>query len=159
VVRSAFVHEGAARRLVHHLKYRGLAGAASLIAGAMAVLLDPGSAALVPVPRVLARLWHHGVDPAGELADALARRTGLPVVRRLARPLWWPRRAGPAEAARGDPRFRATGSPPPGSVLVDDVLTSGATLRAARSVLPAIRMAITATRAEHGVPSEPRPPR
>jgi predicted amidophosphoribosyltransferase len=100
---------------------------------------------LVPVPRVLARMWRYGVDPAATLSRALARRTGLPVERVLGRPFWWAGRAGPAGAIRGDPVFRAVRPSPPGAVLVDDVLTTGATLCAAAGALPGMRRAVTAT--------------
>jgi predicted amidophosphoribosyltransferase len=130
---------------VHHLKYRGLAAAGRVLAAQMVPLLPEGAAALVPVPRVLTRLVGYGVDPARELARELGRAAGLPVVPILVRPLWWPRRAGPAGAFRGAPAFRARRPVPVEAVLIDDVMTTGATLTAARRPLPAVRWALTAT--------------
>lgn len=142
---SALVHQGAARALVHHLKYGGLSAAAEVLAVAMERVVPPDAECLVPVPRVLVRMWRYGIDPSATLSRALARRTGLPVERVLARPVWWAGRAGPAGVVRGDPVFRAVRAAPPGAVLVDDVLTTGATLGAAAGVLPGVGRAITAT--------------
>lgn len=149
LVRSAYAHEGAARRLVHRLKYDALASAAVPFAREMADRLPVEARRLVPVPRVVARRWRHGIDPAAELAAALARFTGLPVVAAL-RPAWWvARRAGPAGGRRGVPRFILERSPGGGAVLVDDVVTTGTTLRAAAGVI-GCRHAVTATASIHG---------
>jgi predicted amidophosphoribosyltransferase len=121
----------------------------------MADLIDGDARALVPVPRVLVRVWSYGVDPALELAVALGRITGLPVVLAIRRPIWWRRRAGPAGAIRGEPRFRKRRSVG-GAVLIDDVVTTGRTLSAAHRCLPRAAYAVTATtaRSERGrVPS------
>ena len=155
LVRSAFLHQGAARALVHHLKYGGPVAACQLLATAMAGLLPPGAATLVPVPRVLVRTWRYGVDPAGLLAVALSRRTGLPVAGAIWRPWWWAPRAGPAHAVRGQPRFRGRTPLPPGPVLIDDVLTTGSTLSAAHRAVPRAVAAVTAT-TPAGVPCPPR---
>jgi predicted amidophosphoribosyltransferase len=150
LVRSAFAHRGTARLLVHRLKYGAHPGAASVLAAAMAATLPPGATSLVPVPRALLRRWKFGVDPAVELARALGRATGLPVVRALA-PAWWHRRrAGPADAERGVPRFRAVAVATTGAVLIDDVVTTGTTLRVASAALGGVRLALTATAAPRG---------
>jgi len=145
LVVSALVHDGAARSLIHHLKYRGLPAAAAVLAAAMEPVVPDAATCLVPVPRVMLRMWRYGIDPAATLCRALSRRTGLPVARVLARPIWWAGRAGPAAAVRGSPTFRAVRAVPSGAVLVDDVLTTGATLAAAAGALPGVGMAVTAT--------------
>jgi predicted amidophosphoribosyltransferase len=147
LVRPAFRHGGAARAMVHHLKYGGPDASGEILATAMTKLLPPGARALVPVPRVAARLWRYGSDPGAGLAAALARRTGLPVVAAIRRPVWWARRAGPVRTTRGRPGFRARRSVV-GAVLIDDVLTTGATLCAAAAAVPDALAAVTATAAD-----------
>jgi predicted amidophosphoribosyltransferase len=124
--------------------YEGLATAAGPLAAAMTRLLPPTTSCLVPVPRVTARRWRHGVDPAVELAGALGRMTGLEVIAALRPVVWVARRAGPAGRHRGRPRFTATCRLQSGAVLVDDVVTTGTTLGVAGSVTGA-RHAVTAT--------------
>jgi predicted amidophosphoribosyltransferase len=159
LVRSAFVHRGAARLLVHRLKYGGHHAAAAVLAGAMAGRLPPGAGALVPVPRARLRRWRYGVDPAVELARALGRVCSLPVVTALAPEWWHRRRAGLAGARRGLPRFRLVRGVPAGAVLVDDVVTTGATLRAAAAALGGPCAAVTATTALGTRALPPGPPR
>jgi hypothetical protein len=149
-VYSAFAHLGTARLLVHRLKYGAQPAAAHLLAAGMVRVLPADAALLVPVPRARLRLWRYGVDPALELARALGRVAGLPVRRVLVASWWHRRRAGPAGAKRGTPRFRVRGSVPTGAVLVDDVVTTGATLQAAAMALGGPRPAVTATVAPRG---------
>jgi predicted amidophosphoribosyltransferase len=149
-VRSAFVHSGAARRLVHRLKYQGLVAAARPLAAAMAPLLDPLPPAVVPVPRAALRRWRYGIDPGPELAKAMAAAVGVPVLLGL-RPGWWhAARAGPAGCRRGLPVFRPGEDVPPGSMLVDDVVTTGTTLVDAARRLGRVGGAVTATAAASG---------
>lgn len=132
--------------MVHLLKYEGIEAPAAVLAREMSLLLPIGVTALVPIPRATARKVRYGSDPALLLARLLGSSTGLPVVRSLAAPLWWPAHAGKARAQRTHPRFRNVRKAPTGSVLVDDVLTTGATVSAAAAI-SGIRHAITATRA------------
>jgi predicted amidophosphoribosyltransferase len=157
VVRSALLHAGPGRLLVHRLKYQGLVAAARVLAQAMAPLLDPPPPALVPVPRALLRRLAYGVDPGPELAGALGGLVGIPVADGLRAGLWHRRRAGPAQTERGKPRLRAAGEVPAGSVLVDDVITTGLTLTAAAAVVPGIAGAVTATAAPSAITREVPP--
>ncbi len=148
LVRTAFVHAGAARALVRRLKYDGVMAASAPLVEAMAALVPTDGRVLVPVPRSLSRRTRYGIDQSVVLAEALSGRTGLPVARVLsASPLHLPN-AGRGRAGRRPPRLRAHGRPGSGAVLVDDVLTTGTTLLAAMDALGGgVVGALTATRA------------
>ena len=78
-----------------------------------------------------------GFDQAQLLARAVARRLGLPARATLRRTSSTPQTGLDARARHLGPAFRAL-RPSPGSVvLVDDVVTTGATLEAAASALRA----------------------
>ena len=132
LVGSGFSHDGPARVLVHRLKYQGIRQAAGLLAERMAEVLDGTAGTLVPVRRVVLRTWKFGVDPGRELTHALAALTGLPIADVLRRPLWAPGHAGVGRESRTAIRFGARPVPFGTLILVDDVLTTGATLWAAR---------------------------
>ena len=153
---AGFVHEGPARRLVHALKYRAVVAAAEPLADAMAERLPGSVTALVPVPRAALRAFRHGIDPAAILAAAVARRTGLPVIDAIRPRLWWRRHAGRSRDERSAVRFTPSGSVVPRYVaLVDDVLTTGATARAAAAALNGLpTLVLVATCASRMEPGE-----
>ncbi|MEN8041646.1 MAG: hypothetical protein ABFR95_09105, partial [Actinomycetota bacterium] len=158
-VEAGFAHVGAAVRLVHNLKYRRSMSAGRVLAAAMASGVPADAAALVPVPRSLARRVAYGIDQAKVLADEVAVLTGLPVVDALAAPIWWRRQAGASRGDRHPVAFRSTRSLPYGAVLVDDVFTTGATALSAIAALGSPEMSVlVATSAgtmEPGTPSFP----
>lgn len=136
---AAFEHSGVARDLVLGLKYRGLTAFAELVAETLASRVP--ALPIVPVPRTWSRQMRYGVDPAREIAIRLAGAIEVPVLDLLSPPIHSRRRAG-GDHHRPAPRLRV-GTPPPGRfMLVDDVVTTGATIRSAMHSLGAGRIAL-----------------
>jgi predicted amidophosphoribosyltransferase len=141
------VHEGAARSLVRRLKYEGIGAVAEVVAAELVDRIPPDSESLVPIARTLVRRVKYGVDPASLLAQALSRRSGLPVHHALASPMWSRPNAGSGLVDRRPPQLRRRFESP-GAVLVDDVFTTGSTIDRAATTLGGVRVALTVT----GVP-------
>ncbi len=137
---SAVAYAGSARDALHALKFAGarpLAGvmAAQIAGGAPPALL---AGAIVAVPAHPGRRRARGYDPAGLLALALARRTGLPLLPVLRRGGGAVRQLGASRDVRraaGRLRVAAVRAAPRAVVLVDDVHTTGATLEACAAAL------------------------
>jgi predicted amidophosphoribosyltransferase len=150
---SSAAHEGVARELVAALKFRRLLPVAELMADRIQ-WLAPGTllgGTVVPVPTARLRSIARGFDPALEIAQALAARTSLPTSSCLAR-RGGGRQVGRRRAERvgHPPMIQARGRAPRSVLLVDDVLTTGATLsscaQALRSAGSVRIVAVTFTR-------------
>lgn len=137
--RAAVRYDDVARTLVHAFKYGDRLDLAPLMGGWMAragrELLD-GADALVPVPLHWRRLWARRFNQSAALARALAALSAVPVcddALKRVRPT--AQQVGLSKTARADnvqgafkvPREATAQVAGKRLVLVDDVLTSGAT--------------------------------
>ena len=137
---AAGPYRGAVRELAHGLKFGRLLALAPLAARMIVRACPPAlvRGAVVPVPPAPLRWRWRGFDAAEEIAIALAEATGLPLTPCLRR-AGGPRQVGRSRRRRlaDPPRVRAGGAVPPRALLVDDVITTGATAAACARALRA----------------------
>ncbi|MEY2567784.1 MAG: hypothetical protein QOE35_2313 [Actinomycetota bacterium] len=131
-----FAYVGAGRELVARLKYRNARGAVPWLAAAMASRVEAVGLDIVTwIPTTTRRRRNRGFDQAEVLARSVARHLGLPcgaLLRRLPGPAQTGR---VLEQRRAGPQLTASGPVPSAVLLVDDVVTSGATITAAALTL------------------------
>jgi len=140
LVVAAGAHDGALRSLATALKFDRRLPLAARAAAAIHAAAPPEAlrGGLVPVPPDPVRLRLRGFDPAEEIAAALARRTGLPLERCLARSRGRRQVGRPRRERLGSPPLIGAWRPAPRqALLVDDVWTTGATLSAGAAALRA----------------------
>jgi Predicted amidophosphoribosyltransferases len=162
---SYAAYEGRARQLIHLFKYEGMRPLGAVL-GRWLLRALPRNArydALAPAPMHWWKRFRRGFNHAELLAKELSRATGIPVLDCLQR-----RRPGAAQAGlnRSQRRRNVTGAFALRSgldlqgkrmLLIDDVLTSGATLNALARVLRqhgAARVdALTLARTDRRIPA------
>ncbi|MEX3011384.1 ComF family protein [Hoeflea sp. TYP-13] len=145
--RSAVLYDDIARALVHRLKYKDRTDLAGVMAGWMVRSGEDaiaGADAVLPVPLHRARLLMRRYNQSAELARALASRAGLPYLPSvLFRTRATRQQVGLGSQARAD-NVRGAFTVPEGRIaeiagksllLVDDVYTTGATVKSASRAL------------------------
>src|SRR4051794_36225781 len=140
---APLAYEGPAQGVVRALKFKGARRAASAMAAQIVANAPPGwldepGTTLVPAPLHPRRARTRGYNQAHLLAEAIGERAELPVADCLVR-------TGSARTQVGRDRARRltgiagsvhlSARPPPRPLLVDDVITTGATLVACAEAL------------------------
>ncbi len=152
---AAFAHDEAIQRVLRRLKYGGGARLAAPLADLALpafrrLLGETGPVVLVPVPLHVERRRDRGYNQADLLAQRLGRQTRTGVWAGLVRRRATARQHGLDRATRLRNLRDAMGvgrTPPPMGlghmtvILVDDILTTGATLEASAGVLRAAGVA------------------
>lgn len=142
-LQAATAYQGLAQALVVQLKFHGSQSVVGVMSQLMAPLLEgQAHSVLVPMPATTQHVRQRGYDQALQLARALSRRTGIPYTQALARH-GQHHQLGATREQRLQQLRGALRVTNPLAVrgqhimLIDDVLTTGASLQAAATVLKA----------------------
>lgn len=142
-LRSCFLYEGLVRQMIREAKYRRTARLLRYFSGEMYVRaraeFPPRIRAIVPVPLHPEREWTRTYNQSNLMARDLSRWWNRPLWTGLRRVRRTPPQSGLSGLARRRnlrDAFRITNAPVPRSVLlVDDVVTTGATLETCARIL------------------------
>ncbi len=136
-------YDGPLQQLIHLFKYAKVESLARPLSALLlrALPLEANFDLVLALPMHWRKRWQRGFNQAELLAAPLARRYGLPLATNLRRTRYTQSQAGLTETARRDNLRGSFRIHRPEQVagkrilLVDDVFTTGATLRAAAAVL------------------------
>jgi predicted amidophosphoribosyltransferase len=142
-IRAAFAFDGVPRELIVALKFRHRRSAAGVLAAEMVRRLKLDHVDVVTwAPTSARRVRRRGYDQAEAIAQAVARQLGVPCRRLLYRAHGGPQTGKSRSDRLVGPAFRARRPRHDLAVLVvDDVVTTGATLRTAADALRAAGVA------------------
>jgi len=159
---ALLAYQDGGRDLIARLKYRNARSSLPFLAAGLAALVAAeGLVADVVTwaPTTAARRRARGFDQAEMLARAVARRLGPGVAcrRLLLRPPGAAQTGQPLDARRLGPAFHPARPSPPTVLLVDDVVTSGATVAAAARTLRAAGATRVHVLAAARTPRQPPP--
>ncbi|MDP9052956.1 MAG: ComF family protein [Acidobacteriota bacterium] len=137
------MYEGALRRLIHLFKYSGMKPLARPLAAFLerAIAVDEPFDAVVAVPLYWRKSWERGFNQAELLARHIAKRRGVPLLTALRRKRATAAQASLANAGRrrnvaGAFALRRNQNLAGKKILlIDDVMTTGATASACAAVL------------------------
>jgi len=138
-------YEGALRKLIHQFKYGKVESLAQPLARLLIRALPPDDDfdVVIAMPMHWRKRWERGFNQADLLARPVARRYGHKLSSNLRRKRYTKAQAGLSESERRTNLKNAFQVKRPGEIankrilLVDDVFTTGATLRTAAAVLKA----------------------
>jgi ComF family protein len=137
--RAPFLYEGPVRSALYRLKFSGWRAVAQALGAAMAAVDDSQAVAVTWVPLGRRRRAERGYDQSRALARVVGSRLGVPVVpllRRVSETDPQARRSARDRRLAMRGAFELRARPPPGHLLlVDDVLTTGATAAECATVL------------------------
>jgi ComF family protein len=136
-------YDGPLRQLIHLFKYGKVETLASPLSRLLirALPLDQSFDLVMAVPMHWRKRWERGFNQAELLAKPAAKRCGLKLARNLRRRTFTPAQAGLTEAQRRANAGSAFGLRRSHEIegrrvlLIDDVFTTGATLRACAAIL------------------------
>jgi len=135
---AAFALDERSRAIIAALKYRRQRRLARWLAQRTEPLVPRAADVITWLPATPERKRSRGFDQARELASALSARSGVPLVQLLERHSDDGRQTGKSRADRlAGPRLRARVRSAPFVVVIDDVVTTGSSFRAAAQVLRA----------------------